>query len=341
MTEKASTAISVIMPVYNVENFLQPAIDSVFSQSIQDWELILVDDGSTDFSGRICDEAARASSKVKAIHKCNGGLSSARNAGLEAASGDYIFFLDSDDLLPSSALETLRGAMLTTGAEIACGDMVRFHSQASGAGPVHDLASITKKNPGIKVFSPADAVKEILYQRSIDNSAPAKLYSSRLWRNMRFREGIGYEDLDLFYKVFLKADKVATVTTGIYLYRQHPSSYLHKFSLRRADVLRVTENIVGFMSLSHPSLLPAAKSRQLSANLNILGLISSHRHELGDDTALQQEADRIAGECWQKIKELRGVNLRNPNVRIKNKLAIMASYIGGRRLLESLSKIVY
>ena len=110
--------ISVIIPVYNVEKYLCECIDSVLGQTYQDYEVILVDDGSTDSSGTICDKYAETNSRIKVIHRKNGGLSEARNTGFDAANGEYIYFLDSDDYIRADALERMHEASKKTNADI-------------------------------------------------------------------------------------------------------------------------------------------------------------------------------------------------------------------------------
>lgn len=322
--------ISVIIPVYNAEDFLEEAILSVFSQTYTDWELILVDDGSTDHSPVICDDIASDNSKVKVIHKKNGGLSSARNAGLERASGEYITFLDADDMLTPESLHVMLLSSEQAKADIVCGETKKFSHSFSPA----DMSS-SGSGSAIREFNPIKAIEEILYQRSIDNSAWGKLYKANLWKTIRFRENIGYEDLDVFYIVFRGANKIIKIENTVYLYRQHGGSYLHNFTPRRADVLEVTERLTDYMRTYNESLLPAARSRQLSANFNILGLIAANNGRRNDIT------NRIADECWEKIKELRSESLRNPNVRLKNKIGIIVSYLAGRKGVELLSRIVY
>lgn len=324
--------ISVIVPVYNAEDYLEEAILSVFSQTYKDWELILVDDGSTDSSPALCDKAVKQSSKVKVTHKPNGGLSSARNAGMEIATGEYFLFLDADDILPANTLQLLKAVAQGYEADIVCGDMMRFCGKTP---TTHDIHPSDKNSYYIKTFSPEEAISDILYQKTIENSVSAKLYKRYLWEETRFRENTWYEDLDVFYRVFEKASKIVWIDVPVYFYRQHPGSYLHNFNLRRSDVLKVTERLIIYIGEYHAKLLPAARSRQLSANFNILGLIAAN------GMTNTSESAPIADECWLKIKELRGESLRNPNVRLKNKIGIIVSYLFGRKGVEVLSKFVY
>ncbi|MDE5712831.1 MAG: glycosyltransferase [Muribaculaceae bacterium] len=331
--------ISIIIPVYNSEKYLEETIESVYSQTFCDWELILVDDGSTDRSGELCEKAAILNPKTRVVHKKNGGLSSARNAGITAAKGSCLLFLDSDDLLPPVALELLSKKMADSGSDIVCGNIHNFRSSANLLGSHNFMKSIPGQI-GIKTFTPVKALEKILYQKTINNSVCGKLFSKNLFREVRFREGTGYEDLDIISPLVLEATKISVIALPLYHYRQHQESYIHTFSMKRCDVLEVTRKMVDYMACNCPRLLPAARSRQLSANFNILGLIAANRNHI-KERGLSEEAGRIACDCWNKIKELRGESLRNPSVRLKNKTGILASYLGGRPLTEAIGKMIY
>lgn len=331
--------ISIILPVHNCEDYLQEAIDSVFSQTYQDWELILVDDGSTDASGKICEKAARKSSRVKIIHKKNGGISSARNAGLDSMRGNYVAFLDADDILHPLFLEIMSKGAEEYGCDIMCGGMRNFTGYGSKIllNAHLDVVSSRRKH-FFRLLSPVKALKNILYQKKIDCSVCGKLFSSTLWEGLRFREGTRYEDLDIIYQVVLKSTLVGRSFKPLYFYRQHASSFIHTFSLERGDVIDVTERMTHFMDINHPEFSKASRSRHLSANFNILTLLAANRPTI--ETMEEEEREKATAmghSCWATIKKLRGKMLLNPRVRIKNKIAILVSYIGGRKLLERLS----
>ena len=321
--------ISVIVPVYNAEDYLEEAILSVFSQTYKDWELILVDDGSTDSSPEICDKAALQSSKVRVAHIDNGGVSHARNTGIDMSKGEYITFLDADDTLSIHALEALANTAANYKVDIVSCNVSEVKDVKESKHIINDT------NPKPILLTPVKAAAFSLYQRMIDNSVCGKLFSHKLWERLRFNENIRYEDLDVCYKLLLKSSSVAVIEEKLYLYRQHPDSYIHTFNIKRADVLKVTSDIIDFAENHCTELLPAAKDRQLSANFNILGLIAANGMTHDPATAA------IAASCWKKIKELRGESLRNPNVRLKNKVGILASYLFGRKGVELLSKLVY
>lgn len=188
--------------------------------------------------------------------------------------------------------------------------------------------------------SPHKIVERMLYQKKkVIPSSCGKIYKSSLWKDFRFREGTGYEDLDLIPVVMLHSRLSVSIPLNMYFYRQHPGSYIHTFSLRRADVLDVTSRLYDYISRNYPSLSLAARDRQLSANFNIFGIISTNLSSLSGSEA--EQAVAIREQCWSKIKELRGKSLLNPKVRLKNKVGILASYLGGKKLLTKLSSRIY
>lgn len=312
--------VSVIVPAYNAEKYLPAAIESVLRQTYSGWELILVDDGSTDSTPAICDKAAAADPRVRVIHKPNGGVSCARNAAMEIAAGSYFTFLDADDLLASRCLETMVGVAQKERVEMV-------------ASPLHlsnDDSDFTSWNEAeAAIVDSTKLVEEILYQTCmIECSASGKLYGRNLWDSIRFREDMRYEDLDVFYRVILSVEKVAVVPQPLYFYRQHPDSYIHTFTRKRADVLDVTDRLLAWMRENRPQLIPAAEDRRMSAHFNILSLLYKNHVR---DKALEER-------CWRVIRAQRTKSLRNPKVRLKNRVGAFIALAGGRRMVRLLSR---
>ncbi|MCM1028104.1 MAG: glycosyltransferase [Alloprevotella sp.] len=314
--------VSIIVPAYNSESFLTDCISSVKAQDLADWELIIVDDGSTDTTRAIANKAALSDSRIRVIHQPNRGLSAARNAGLDSVRGEFITFIDADDMVSPSFLSELMAIETATGADIVAAHTVTFTST-----PPPTSGSRGKSI----IFTPEEALASILYQeKPLDNSACGKLYRAKIWSNLRFTPGIGYEDLDIIDHTILRANAVAYTPKAIYLYRQHPSSYLHRFTLSRADVLNVTLSLYMRMEImGDATLVRAARSRELSACFNILRLICRNRLKSPD-------AKMIANRCWYQITKLRGGCLADRRVRAKNKAAIIATFLVGRRIFERL-----
>ena len=201
--------ISVIVPVYNVEKYLNRCVDSILSQTFTDFELLLIDDGSTDGSGSICDEYAAKDSRVKVFHKENGGLSDARNCGIENAIDSetkWITFIDSDDWLHGRYLEILYGACKTHGVDIACCNFaVKYDYSAD-----EKIASVNET-----LFTPE---KYWCYSQRNAAITWCKLYKKDLFKNLRFPKGLIHEDEFTTYKALFSTDKIVLVDLPIYYY---------------------------------------------------------------------------------------------------------------------------
>lgn len=225
--------ISVIVPVYKVEKELPRCVDSILRQTYPHLQIILVDDGSPDGCGAICDAYAAAHENVQVIHKENGGLSDARNAGIEHADGDYLMFVDSDDYIEPDMAEKLYRALQSADADMS---ICNFRYDCS------DLAD----SEGYKdLFVIPDAVlsgREIAVRRAAENDtgywviACNKLYSKRLFDNVRFPVGKQHEDEFVFHHVLLQCERVACVHDALYHYVIRDGSIMRAtYSVRRLD----------------------------------------------------------------------------------------------------------
>lgn len=252
--------ISVIVPVYNVQEYLKNCINSILNQSYKNIEIILVDDGSTDESSSICDLYVKKDNRIKVIHKENGGLSDARNMGIKSARGKYITFVDSDDYLDENYVKALYILITENNSDIACSRMKKTDS-------LND--KIINKNEKINIYNSIDAIKEILYQRNIDNSAPSKLFKKDLFENILFPVGYAFEDLDTMYKLFLQANKIVSTTNNYYLYYQRQDSILHTVKDKTINDLltiidNMNKNLINYGELKAPLM-----ARTLNANFYI------------------------------------------------------------------------
>lgn len=216
--------ISVIIPVYNVEKYLIECVDSVLNQTYTNFEIILVDDGSTDESGRICDEYAAKDSKVKVIHQENKGLSEARNSGFFNATGKYVYFLDSDDWILPETLEKLLDK-----AERKNADMVFFDAYSFEDGrPEKEIKqnyqrkNLYKTDRGYKVFSELQKHKE--YHSAVPLMFLRKIFLEE--NKICFEPGILYEDMIYTYEVFCRADSVAYICENFYQRRYRSNSIM-------------------------------------------------------------------------------------------------------------------
>ena len=318
---RSTELISVIVPVYNAEEWVRDALASLQAQSYADFEAILVDDGSTDGSADICREYSEKDSRFRLIRQPNAGVSAARNTGLDSARGEWTAFMDADDIMPPDALETMMTAAAKSGAGIVAGGYTRGIPRHMPTGE------------GQSMTVPSDTAILIgLYQMKILNNPWGMLYHSSVFngkRPLRFRQ-CRYEDLDLFYRAFERTDKICILDRTVYFYRDNPGSFINTWRQARLDVLDVTDRMAAHMSMRTPALLRAAQDRRFSAHFNMLMEMTRH----GIDNPEQRE------RCLKVIKELRGNELTDGKVRIKNKLGAMISYLGmpAIRLLCRLSR---
>ena len=213
--------VSVIVPVYNVETYLEECIKSIVNQTYKNLELILIDDGSTDSSGEQCDSWAEIDNRIKVIHKENGGLSTARNAGLDVAKGEYICFIDSDDFVTENYLESFINAINDSGAQIAFCDI----TSAKLAEVAHGIENRT-------VLSAAECRKwlynPISREYVIMVIACAKMYASSLFKGLRFEVGRYHEDEFLINHILFSIEKAVFIPEGNYIYRNNEESITGK-----------------------------------------------------------------------------------------------------------------
>lgn len=248
--------ISIIVPVYNAGAYLQPLIDSVLNQTWSNLELILVDDGSSDGSAQVCDVAAQRDSRVRVIHKTNGGQSAARNAGLEVAQGQYIAFADHDDLLHPEMYETLVNAMVTLGTDMAaCG--FRNVKQADMDSIVHDRAAIpaamvTDRELIARYFTPA-------WHIPIWN----KLYRRELIEDLRFSDLRLGEDNLFSYRVIKKAKRIAFIDKIMYYQRMHGENFEFTGYRHLDDLVRAKEIVLHDIRKFYPEQYPVCQTQFL------------------------------------------------------------------------------
>ncbi len=239
--ENTKDLISVIVPVYNVEKYLPQCIDSILNQTEKNLEIILVDDGSLDNSGKICDEFSKKDDRIVVIHKKNNGLSSARNAGLEIAKGNYIGFVDSDDWLDKSMYEILLKLLKENNSDISCCD---FFKTANSDGSIPHI-----DNEIINSYNNIESLNNFyndLYTQTV--VAWNKLYKRELFKDISYPVGKIHEDEGTTYKLYYKANKITYTNRPLYYYRITPNSITtSKFNKKRLDIIDVYDEKVKFI----------------------------------------------------------------------------------------------
>lgn len=259
--------ISVIVPVYKVEKYLRDCVDSILSQTYTDFELILVDDGSPDICGEICDEYAAQDPRVRVIHQENQGLSGARNAGIDAARGDYLTFIDSDDMVSPEYISVLLQALEDADADLS---VCRTFGFIDGEDPKAERKEITSQI----VVSGTDACIMLYDGRAeIPVNAWGKLFRTAVIGELRFPLGRLHEDQAFTPLVCYRAKKVSSVDADLYYYRGRDDSITRdRFTVKRYDDLWAIDQCISFFEKAcEEDVLKAAyrKRKRLLATYSI------------------------------------------------------------------------
>ncbi len=314
MQEKTGL-ISVIVPVYNTEKYLKKCLDSIIYQTYKNLEIILVDDGSTDDSGRICDEYSYKDCRIKVIHKTNGGLSDARNAGIEIMTGSLVTFVDSDDWIDHNMIAYLYSILNEYHADISCAS---FH-KVFEKGVKEKENSVDKK---ISVYTGTEAIERLMYKRDVDTSAWGKLYRKQDFDHIRYPKGVIFEDLATTYQIFYDKERIVYSYQKLYYYLQRENSIMYQnFDRRRFDRIKIGEEMIDWTKNNEPSLQKAAISRYFTANIQLLREIPLTKEWEGD---LIDIADNI--------KKYRGAVIVNNKVKTIDRVIALSTYLGVRSL---------
>ena len=219
--------ISVIVPVYNVENFIQKSIKSLINQTFKDFEVLVVDDGSTDKSIAIAKKTVNNDKRFIFLEKENGGLSDARNFGIEKAKGKYLAFLDSDDFFDKTYLEQMYMKIIKEDADICICDIELVKEDGSYIR--------TQKNRYQNTISGFEAFIDDIQTISIISMAPNKLYKKELFQDIQYPKGWYYEDRATTYKLFLNSKKISFVNKSLFYYLQREGSIMNGLSQKKID----------------------------------------------------------------------------------------------------------
>lgn len=300
--------VSVIVPVYNVEKYLKKCLDSILKQTYSNIEVILVDDGSTDGSGRICDECVKKDKRFRVVHQKNGGVAVARNTGLSKAKGEYIAFIDSDDWVKKEYIERLMQEAQEKNADVVQCEQITVSKENEYI--IYDDAE--KYN---KVISGYEACEEMLYQNVVTSALWGKIIRSKLFDGLSFKSGIIHEDLLMLYRIFKKAKEVSVIGDLLYYYFEREDSLIRKaFSKNTLDVLDVVDEILEDTD-GDDRLHAAAISRKTNADFFVLRQLPTGQKRSGR-------------KMKKEIAKYRKSLLKNPKVRKKTKVALRLSYFG-------------
>lgn len=309
--------VSIIVPVYNMEHYLKKCIDSLTNQTYRDIQIILVDDGSTDHSSSLCDMYAREDNRITVIHKVNGGLSDARNAGLTKATGEYITFVDSDDYVDLHYVEKLLQALIQNGSDISvCAE--RRYSDKDG---IDNFFRSSYRKISLPItMSNVDGLKNYFYQDLFDASSWGKLYRAQLLDDIVFPVGKIHEDIGTTYKIFLRANMITFIPDEMYFYFQRKGSILHSGVKEKnlLDGIELVEKQKQETCSQYPEVLRAANCRCFSMYSYVF--LSSYRTSLSE----------YSKKAWDNIVNLRWKIILDGNARKKAKAAAFVSFLGKR-----------
>lgn len=245
--------ISVIVPIYKVENYLYRCVDSIINQTYTNLEIILVDDGSPDNCPRICDEYAKKDSRIKVIHKKNGGLSDARNAGLDIATGEYIGFVDSDDYISLHFYQRLMNIMEASDSDIVECRIKKFKE-------IEKIDDIENNKLDFITFNTNEAMEDLILNNILSVTVWNKLYKREVIEKLRFKVGKTNEDDFYTYLAFDNANKISKLDEDLYYYLQREDSIMGKnYKLNRLDEIEAKYERLKFIEKKYKNLILLAK----------------------------------------------------------------------------------
>ena len=256
--------VSIIVPIYNVEKYLDRCVTSLVNQTLKDIEIILVDDGSTDMSSSLCDKWGNMDQRIKVIHKENGGLSDARNVGTEYAIGNFIYYLDSDDFLEENAIEILLEVQRRSKSEIVLSNFYYTYSNhEQKANTIYD--SLVSLNNG--------EAMEALIIGNIETFAWGKLIQSNIAKKYKFPLKKLFEDHYWTHNIFYEATKVSILPEALVHYRQRDDSISYTYDIKRLDMLEGWLCRKNFLTERYPPLVEKYVHTCSSQYINMAWLI--------------------------------------------------------------------
>lgn len=302
--------ISVIIPIYNVEQYLPRCIESVRNQTYQKIEIILIDDGSTDRSSEICDKYAGEDSRIKVIHKSNGGLSSARNSGLKCAQGEYVFFVDADDFIDKKTFSVLQEKLELYQADMAICEYL-FVDELGNS-----LEDDKKDTEGETILTG----QQLLIQNTMGNIESSivawnKLYRRSIFAEVMFAEGKQHEDEFIFHEICNQCARIVSVKKALYFYTQRSDSIMGKgISVKSIDAIEAYIKRISYMNTIKEPQMKIACEKAID---QLYCLAYRYGKELGSDNyELNRKMRQLCKEVVAFIPILLGDSSKN----IKEKL---------------------
>ena len=278
--------ISIIIPVYNVEMYLDQCLQSVINQTYSNLEIIIIDDGSTDQSGTICDDYAERDDRIVLIHQQNAGLSSARNVGIVNVTGDYVMYVDSDDWLDTDMIEKMYQVSDREDADIVVSSFIYQNVEKNHFVIVQDE----------KTYNAADAIRAICTDKKLKNFAWGKLLRRKLIEGIRFPDGKKFEDICTMYRYFQRANKVVQIQNCFYHYRVRTSGISRTKTVDNA-IERIDSHILRYDNLKDDAeLVPILISQMLYAVVILARIEKKSEND--------QKVEKNISDCINRIVDI-------------------------------------
>ena len=298
--------VSIVVPVYNVEDCLSYCVDSLRQQTYKNIEIILVDDGSTDSSGEICDQYAREDDRIKVLHIENGGLSNARNTGVKESSTDWIVFIDSDDYYDHRAIECLVKLRDKYRVDLVATPVIEVRNYGNS----DFLGDFREKYSG--KLDRRTALEQMFYGNYVGTHSGGKLYKKEILLRFPYPNGMLYEDLSLAYEHIASCENIAVSALNLYKYYRRPGSIVNsKYSDRLLDFYKAMEWNRAYVERDYPN--DKEMRRALNVRYVFNGLHIVHAMLSSD---MYAEVNKIRKEYIQYFKDV----ILNSNVTRKNKV---------------------
>lgn len=315
MEKGMSPLISIILPIYNIEQYLPKCMDSILGQTYKNLEIIMVDDGSTDSCGRLCDEYGEKDKRIVVLHKTNGGLSDARNYGIRHAKGEYISCVDPDDYVDVTYVEYLVGLVMKYKTKMSiCQHRV-----------IYDNGKIKENGkPGDECLQTEKCLERMLYHDVIDTSAWAKLYHRSLFDTVEYPTGKLFEDIGTTYALMMQCSKIAVGYESKYTYVFHNNSIVNgKFNPRKFDMIEMTDKMSEDVECRYPSLKDAILRRRVYSRFSTLNQM------IGND---EYNAERSI--IIEFILKNKWTTLKDNKAPFRDKIAVILLFLLGYPFYE-------
>lgn len=303
--------ISVIVPVYNRESVIADCVTSILNQTHKNFEVLLINDGSTDNSEKVISSIKSRDERIFAYTKTNGGASSARNYGLERITGEYVAFIDCDDTVEPGFLKTLYQNAINCSAKLsACGMRLIKNGRCISA----------HRNAEFKRFNHLQAIAALLSEKYILFSPCDKLYHRSLFETVRFEEGVLHEDVLFTYQILKLCDKAVCETKPLYNYNLHGDSVTGSaFSEKHLYDITAREKIAADVEKNYPDFVPNAMSTKLVGYLNIANRLINSKTEI---------RKKYLPQIIRAVRKDRGLYINNPYISYKKQLGVFLLCIG-------------